>query len=192
MCRIGFASSNMLLLIRYLIDLQTIRILDLVTGITIATVNHDVNIDWLELNETSTFLLFRDKKHSLHLFNVAEQSRSTLLNYCSYVQWVPDSDVVVAQNRSNLCVWYSIEHPERTFILQIKGDVEDIERNDAGRTVVVVDEGINSVQYALDQSLIDFGSSMKRQDFDSAVASLENLELTPETEAMWTTLSNAW
>jgi hypothetical protein len=33
---------------------------------------------------------------------------------------------------------------------------------------------------------------MKRQDFDSAVASLENLELTPETEAMWTTLSNAW
>ena len=23
----------------------------------------------------------------------------TLLNYCNYVQWVPDSDVVVAQNR---------------------------------------------------------------------------------------------
>ena len=46
--------------------------------------------------------------------------------------------------------------------------------------------------YALDQSLIDFGSSMKRQDFDRAVACLENLELTPETEAMWTTLSNAW
>jgi hypothetical protein len=26
-------------------------------------------------------------------------SQVTLLNYCNYVQWVPDSDVVVAQNR---------------------------------------------------------------------------------------------
>lgn len=177
--------------IAYLIDMQTVRILDLVTGITLATVNHDVNIDWLELNETSTFLLFRDKKRQLHLYNIEEQSRSTLLNYCSYVQWVPDSDVVVAQNRTNLCVWYSIEHPERTYIIQIKGDVEDIERNEQGRTVVVVDEGINSVSYALDQSLIDFGSAMKHHDYDRAMACLENLELTPETEAMWGTLANA-
>ena len=30
---------------------QTIRILDLVSGITIATISHDVKVDWLELNE---------------------------------------------------------------------------------------------------------------------------------------------
>jgi len=177
--------------IAYLIDLQTIRILDLVTGITVATISHDVKVDWLELNENATFLLFRDKKRQLHLYNIEDQNRSTLLNYCSYVQWVPDSDVVVAQNRTNLCVWYSIEHPERTYIIQIKGEVEDIERNDAGRTVVVVDEGINTVSYALDQSLIDFGSAMKNRDFEKALGCLENLELTPETEAMWHTLSNA-
>ena len=117
--------------------------------------------------------------------------RSTLLSYCSYAQWVPDSDVVVAQNRNNLCVWYSIEHPERTYIIQIKGDVEDIERNAEGRTVVVVDEGITTQAYALDQSLIDFGSAMKNQNFERALSCLENLELTPETEAMWQTLSVA-
>ncbi|KAJ1492435.1 hypothetical protein T484DRAFT_1771004, partial [Baffinella frigidus] len=46
---------------------------------------------------------------------------------------VPNSDVVVAQNRDNLCVWYTIDAPERVTIFQIKGDVEDIERA-GGRT----------------------------------------------------------
>lgn len=39
---------------------------------------------------------------------------------CRYVQWVPDSDVAVAQNRSNLCVWYSIDAPERVTMFPIK------------------------------------------------------------------------
>jgi intraflagellar transport protein 172 len=58
-----------------------------------------------------------------------------------YVQWVPDSDVVVAQNRTNLCVWYSIDAPERVTMFPMKGDVVNIERTD-GRTEVVIDEGI--------------------------------------------------
>ena len=36
-----------------------------------------------------------------------------ILNFCSYVQWVPGSDVLVAQNRNSLCVWYNIEAPEK-------------------------------------------------------------------------------
>lgn len=62
------------------------------------------------------------------------------------MQWVPNSDVVVAQNRSNLCVWYHIDAPERVTVVPIKGEVEDIERS-AGRTEVVVDEGMNTVSY---------------------------------------------
>lgn len=42
---------------------------------------------------------------------------------------MPESDVVVAQNRNNLCVWYSIENPDKVTIYNIKGDVETIERN---------------------------------------------------------------
>lgn len=35
--------------IAYLVDLQTIYVLDLISGITVATVNHDCRIDWLEV-----------------------------------------------------------------------------------------------------------------------------------------------
>lgn len=43
-----------------------------------------------------------------------------ILNFCSYVQWVPGSDVLVAQNRNNLCVWYNIEAPERVTTSSIR------------------------------------------------------------------------
>lgn len=172
----------------YLIDLQTVCIKDFLTGSTCATVNHDVKVDWLELNQRGTHLLFRDKKRHLHLFNIAKQERVTLLNYCQYVQWVPGSDVVVAQSRGNLCVWYSINSPDRVTMFPIKGEVEDIERTHH-RTEVIVDEGINTVSYALDEALIDFGSALEDQDFERAVAILEPLELTPETEAHWQQLA---
>lgn len=46
----------------YLLDLKTICILDLVSGLMMAQINHDSKIDWLELNEIGNKLLFRDKK----------------------------------------------------------------------------------------------------------------------------------
>ena len=56
----------------------------------------------------------------LHLYDIEMQSRTSLLTYCSYVQWVPLSDVVVAQNRGNLCVWYNIEMPEKVTMFPLK------------------------------------------------------------------------
>ena len=83
----------------------------------------DSRIDWLELNQRASKLLFRDKRRALHLYDIAtqvgrtpvlcfmllhhvfnlvrlfSQTKNTLLQYCNFVQWVPDSDVVVAQVR---------------------------------------------------------------------------------------------
>jgi len=177
-------------IIAYLIDRQTIRILDLVTGIPLATVHHPCKVDWLELNKRATRLLFRDTQRGLFLHRIPEQETTTLLNYCSYAQWVPDSDVVVAQNRGDLCVWYSIDHPDRVALVPIKGDVEDIERA-PGRTEVIVDEGAATVAYGLDESLIEFGAALDGADLDRACALLEQITLTPETEAMWQALSHA-
>eukprot|EP00798_Chlamydomonas_sp_ICE-L_P014196 gene14196-20166_t len=140
----------------YLIDLQTVRITDMVTK--------------------------------------TNEERTTLLNMCSYVQWVPQTDVVVAQSRQNLCVWYSINNPDRVSMFPIKGELTDIERN-GDRTEVIVDEGINTVSYALDEQLIEalthirFASAMGEQNFAAAVRVLEPLELAPETEAQWMELS---
>lgn len=175
--------------IAYLLDLQTISIKDLHLHVS-STVNHDSRVDWLELNARGSLLLFRDKRRQLHLFDLDAQKRSTLVHYCNYVQWVPDSDVVVAQNRSNLSVWYNIRAPDKATIYQIKGDVEQIERGN-GRTEVIVDEGMNTASYQLDESLISFGTALGDQALVTAMAILEPLELTPETEAMWSQLSEA-
>ena len=122
-------------------------------------------------------LLFRDKRRALHLYDIASQTRSTLLSFSSYVQWVPNSDVVVAQNRGNLCVWYHIEAPEKVTVVPIKGDVEDIERA-PGRTEVIVDEGMNTVSYQLNEALIAFGTAVDEGDLNGACSMLERLEHT--------------
>ena len=75
------------------------------------------------MNETGEKLLFRDKRMKLFYFEVCgtrHRSRVTLLTYCAYVQWVPSSDVVVAQNHGNLCVWYNIDTPDRLTMFPIK------------------------------------------------------------------------
>lgn len=56
----------------------------------------------------------------LHLYDIESSVKSTMLSFCPYVQWVPGSDVVVAQNRGNLCVWYTIDSPERVTMFPLK------------------------------------------------------------------------
>ncbi|KAM6965091.1 intraflagellar transport protein 172 homolog [Aplochiton taeniatus] len=172
----------------YLIDIKTIAIVDLCGGYNLGTISHNSKIDWLELNETGRKLLFRDKKMRLHLFDIESGVKTTVLSFCSYVQWVPGSDVVVGQNRANLCVWYNIDSPERVTMLPLKGDVVDLERT-SGKTEVVVTEGVSTVTYTLDEGLIEFGTAIDDEDYYRATAFLENLEMSPETEAMWKTLS---
>lgn len=173
--------------IAFLLDAQTISIKDLVSQST-ATIAHDSKIDWLELNSRANLLLFRDKRRHLHLYNTETQVRSQLLSFCTYVQWVPGSDVVVAQSRTNLCVWYNINAPDQITLQPIKGDVEEIERT-AGKTEVIVDEGISQAVYPLDESLIDFGTAIDDQDYVHAMDILDKLIITPDVESMWRQLN---
>ncbi len=56
---------------------------------TLAEISHDSKLDWLELNETGTKLLFRDKRLKLNLFDMDYQETVSLLNYCTYVSVRP-------------------------------------------------------------------------------------------------------
>ena len=174
--------------IAYLLDPQTLCIQDLNSNMILANINHDSKIDFIELNPGGNKLLFRDKRKQLHLFNIKEQRKNTLLNYCNYVNWVPFSDVVVAQNRTNLCVWYTIDEPDKVTQYNIKGDVEQIERSE-GKTEVIVDDGMNTYSYALDEALIEFGAALEYKSLEKAMEILEPLELTTETEANWNSLA---
>jgi intraflagellar transport protein 172 len=180
-------------MIAHVLDPQTVRVVDLCTGYEQAKVNHDSKIDWLELNARGDMLLYRDKRRQLHLYNVFRQTHTTLLTYCNYAQWVPLSDVVVGQNRGDLCVWYNIEAPEKVTHIPIQGEVEEIERVD-GRTQVHVDDGLNPTTYSLDEALIGFGSAVDDGYLAKAMAILEQQtnggqDMREETEAMWKQLS---
>uniref|UniRef100_A0A0X3PJC6 Intraflagellar transport protein 172 homolog n=1 Tax=Schistocephalus solidus TaxID=70667 RepID=A0A0X3PJC6_SCHSO len=176
--------------IAYLLDPKTINLMDLISGVTIGHYCHDIIIDWLELSETAARLLFRDKKHQLFLVDGETFKASILLPFCSYVQWVPQSDVVVAQSKENICIWYNIEAIDRISTIPLKGgDIVDIERKN-GRTDIVVTEGMTIIRHALDNGLIEFGTAMDDEDFERAVCFLDSLELNEETECMWKKLAD--
>lgn len=112
----------------YLLDMKTICVVDLIHAMTIAQITHNSNIDWLELNETAQKLLFRDKKMRLVLVDIASGKKQILLAKASFVQWVIQSDVAVAQTDQNLAIWYNIDMPEHVTMMPILGEVFEIVR----------------------------------------------------------------
>lgn len=131
-----------------MLDAKTICIVDLLNQVIIGQVNHETKIDWIELSETAHKLLFRDKKlrylvrqlkraalnclpplFRLVLIDIYTGKKQTLLSNISFVQWVPQSDVVVAQNNNNLAVWYNIDLPEHVTLIAIRGDVIEVSRD---------------------------------------------------------------
>ncbi|XP_071451009.1 intraflagellar transport protein 172 homolog [Hetaerina americana] len=181
----------------YLVDLKTICIVDLVTGVSLGQISHDSRVDWLELDETGRRLLFRDHRFCLCLSPVPCHGTSPptmLLPHCSYVQWVPGSDVVVAQSRTSLCIWYAIDSPERVATVPINGEVIDVIRSN-GKTEVIVQEGGRQLGYALDEGLVEFGTALEDGDLSRALAYLEGLDgigggTASEAEAMWRALAS--
>lgn len=51
-----------------------------------------------------------------------------LLPKALFVQWVIQSDVVVAQTDNNLEIWYNIDMPEHKTLLPVRGEVVEIVR----------------------------------------------------------------
>lgn len=101
---------------------------------------------------------------------------------------MPSSDVVVAQGKSFLSVWYNIEETQNVTQYQIKGNVDTIERAN-GKTEVIVDSGANSLTYELNESLINFCTEIETRNFEKAIKILENAEKSPEIEANWRRLA---
>lgn len=175
-------------IIAYLIDLNTIYIQDLVLQNIITTITHEEKIDYLELNKSGNKLIYRDRKKQLYLYNLLDGKKNTLLNYCGYVKWVPNSEVLVAQDASNMCIWYNVDDTDKVKVTPIKGEISDILRKQ-GKTEVIVNEGINNQTYLLDDGLISFSSAIDDNNLNKAVSILENLEMNTDTETHWKSLA---
>ncbi|VDN86420.1 unnamed protein product [Brugia pahangi] len=137
----------------------------------------------------ATKLLFRDKRSRLLLADIKSDRKISLLDYCSYVQWVPNSDVIVAQSIDQLCIWYQAENPDEMVMIPIKGEIETVLR-DESRTEVIVEEANEKVAYELDQTLIEFASAIDRFDFARAIDFLEKREDEEyDTTVLWRQLA---
>ena len=177
--------------VAFLIDKTTVRITDLVTSFAAATVHHEATVDWLGLSPRGNKLLFRDKNSKLLIFDINTQQKTSLLGFCNYCQWVPGSDVVVAQSRGEVCVWYNIEKPDNMTSYPVKGDVVEIVRA-GGETRIVVDDGLSQEpKIVLSEAMIEFGSALEYEEYDRAASILESLEQTAEVETMWRNLATA-
>ncbi|CAJ0583461.1 unnamed protein product, partial [Mesorhabditis spiculigera] len=170
--------------IAYLADPTTITIYNFLTSQQEALIDHKNKIDWLELSEGGSRLLFRDKRSRVTLVDLETDVRSSLLNFCSYVQWVPNSDVIVAQSGENLYVWYNPEYPNQPTITQVRGEIEAVLR-DNDRTEVIVQESKAKVAYELDNTQIEFAAALESSDFERAVSFLEKTPDQDEAYLMW-------
>jgi len=174
----------------YLMDLKSIAIVDLVNDLTLGHINHENKIDWVELNESGTKLLFRDRKTHLMLVDVETLSKQVLDQNCSFVQWIPGSDVVVAQSKHLLKIWYNLDTPEQCHEIEIKGQALDVIKEEK-RTYVSVLQGTATVQVPLDEDRIEFVTAIEAGDLIRAIIFLESCPSNSETEAMWTKLARA-
>lgn len=121
-------------------DQKTICVIDLINQIQIAQISHDSKIDWLELSETAQKLLFRDKKMRLVLVDILTSKKQTLLGKVSFVQWVIQSDVAVAQSDSNLAVWYNIDMPEHVTLMPVRGEVIEVTRDEVSSFQLILNK----------------------------------------------------
>lgn len=175
-------------ILSYLIDSKTIRIVNLETLMPIATLQIDSKVDWIELNVSGTFLLYRDSNRSLYLYNLITKENSFLIPFCSYAQWVPDANVIVAQSKKMLYVWYSPNSPDQVQIHEINGDVNDIKRNDTKTTVSISHNG-KQRDYPLDGSFIAFSAAMEKQDYKNACIILTNTQSGMNLKSLWHNLA---
>lgn len=70
------------------------------------------------------FLIF----HRLFLVDIATGKKQMLLSKALFVQWVIQSDVVIAQTDANLAIWYNIDMPEHITLMPVRGEVTEIVR----------------------------------------------------------------
>ena len=191
--KISSKKNQNIKLIAYLIDPLTIYIQDLNTQNIILNFSNDSNIEYLEFNKSGNKLVFRDSNKNLNMLSLPEGKKVTLVPLCTFVQWVPNSDVLVAQNSKSLYVWYNIDNYTSPELINIKGNVELIERR-KGKIEVFINEGPtdgkdNITSIFLNENLVNLTHALDERDLTKAVSILDNLPQSKENILYWKKLS---
>lgn len=151
-----------------------------------------------------------NKKIRLFLVDFSTGKKQMLLAKALFVQWVIQSDVVVAQTDMNLAIWYNVDMPEHITLMPVRGEVTEIIRKNVifciqlicqwtfllklcctqDKTEVKTREGASEFTYNLDEGLVEFGTAVNDNDFGRAILFLESLGDKAGAKAMWHNLAN--
>ncbi|XP_050671784.1 intraflagellar transport protein 172 homolog isoform X2 [Leptidea sinapis] len=168
----------------YLLDRQTMAVVDLVNGIQLGQWWHEARIDWLELNESGQLLLLRDTRRRLVLLKLGTGEKEIIASGVGFVQWIEDSDAVVAQTPTHLLIWYSAWEATCVEMVDCGGGsaVEVVDRK------VVLDEGLVP-HVTLDQHRLAFNNALRVGDLAGCARYLESVNSSADIAPLWRQLA---
>ena len=173
--------KNKLLLLAYVLDLYTIRIIDVYSSKPVSTITSTVPLDWLTLNHTATKLLYRTTSNILYVYDVQLQQQVLLLSNVSYVQCIPDSDVCVVQSLSTCYIYYNTSSIHTMNDTVVKHSIDNGEICDiiatGQQTNIVIEHSStgHTTHIKLDHNLILFNTINESTDLYYAANLLESL-----------------
>ena len=201
-------------LIAYLIDPNTIYIQDLITQNIVINYTNEYKIEYLEFGKSGNKLIFRDSSKKLNLLllkntneNAANNSANnnepykniTILNLCSFVQWVPNTEILVAQSHQDLFIWYNLDNYQNPQVKPINGNIDSISKNKGKIEIYINDDpnndentsvnGGNNYKIFLDENLVNLSIALDDKELTKALMILENLPKNNEYKYYWKILS---
>jgi intraflagellar transport protein 172 len=175
-------------MIAYLIDPTTIIIQNLVSQESISLTN-DSNIDFIDFNKNGSKLIIRDANRQLFIYDIDIRKKHSLLILCGFVQWISLTNILVAQDGKNLCIWYDINDLQNMKAVAIRGDIDEVRRKDNKTEVIITDEGGDNKVYPLDSDLINISLAIDNNDLSKAASILEYIGQKPEADMFWKSLA---
>ncbi|XP_013172557.1 PREDICTED: intraflagellar transport protein osm-1 [Papilio xuthus] len=169
----------------YLLDKQTVAVLDLVSGVQVGQWWHEARVDWLELNESARLLLYRDTRRNLTLLRLDTAEKETIARGVSFVQWIENSDAVVAQTHTHLLIWYSAWEPGSVETVECEGGIA-VEVS--ARRVLL--EGGQLPYVQLDEHRLAFNSALDNGDLTTCAKYLEGVGGSADVTALWRQLAD--
>ena len=176
-------NSDSVKVFAYLLDAQTISVIDLVTGLQLCIWSHSQRIDWMELNESGTKLIYRDKTLKLLLLNIVSHGTSSsvnnsqsspfeqcctvlLMNNCAFVQWVPGTDVLVCQCKDKLYVWYDLMTSPPVIHSIVGGEMNEVLDIERANGLTTVRMTMANSDIVLDEVLLEFDTAIDDGDLE--------------------------
>ncbi|VVC90896.1 unnamed protein product [Leptidea sinapis] len=145
---------------------------------------HEARIDWLELNESGQLLLLRDTRRRLVLLKLGTGEKEIIASGVGFVQWIEDSDAVVAQTPTHLLIWYSAWEATCVEMVDCGGGsaVEVVDRK------VILDEGLVP-HVTLDQHRLAFNNALRVGDLPGCARYLESVNSSADIAPLWRQLA---